>query len=335
MNLIVSNYGSFIGKTSERLVVKEKGKVVQEVPFFDLKQVTITTAGAALSSDAIRMCMEYGVQINFLSSTGQPYAKISSPQLTATVQTRREQLMAYLDQRGVILARAFVTGKIKNQVSTLKYFAKYRKEARTETYAKVITATKKMEEILQELERYQGENIDQLRGQFLSVEGRASAIYWQQVGAILEGKVEFTAREHRGATDPFNSMLNYGYGILYSQIWSAVLLAGLEPFAGFMHVDRPGKPSLVLDLIEEFRQPVVDRMVIAMFGKGYKVELEEGKLPDQTRKYLAQRIMTRLEASENYAGKKYKLSNIIQRQARSIAIFVRGEGKYRPFVGGW
>jgi len=56
-----------------------------------------------------------------------------------------------------------------------------------------------------------------------------------------------------------NSALNYGYGILYGQVWGAVMNAGFEPFAGFLHLDRPGKPSLVLDLIEEFRQPIVDR----------------------------------------------------------------------------
>ena len=242
MNLIINNYGSFIGKTSERLVVKESGKVVQEIPFFDLKQVTVTTRGVSLSSDVIRMCMDYGVQINFLSNTGQPYAKISSPQLTATVQTRREQLMAYLDQRGITLAKAFVSGKIKNQVNTIKYFAKHRKMGQKEIYAQVMEAAQKMTGIRQELDRYTGEKIDEVRGQYLSVEGRASAIYWKQVAAILEGKVDFPGREHRGAKDPFNSMLNYGYGILYSQIWSAVLLAGLEPFAGFMHVDRPGNP---------------------------------------------------------------------------------------------
>ncbi len=335
MNLIVNNFGSFIGKTSERLVVKEKGKVVREVPFFDLRQVTIATSGASLSSDAIRMCMEHGIQINFLSGTGQPYAKISSPQLSATVQTRREQLMAYLDQRGVTLAKAFITGKIKNQANTLKYFAKYRKEARIETYTQVMAAAGKMIEILRELDGYQGEQIDPLRGQFLSVEGRASAVYWQQVGTILEGKVEFPGREHRGAEDPFNSMLNYGYGILYSQVWSAVLLAGLEPFAGFMHVDRPGKPSLVLDLVEEFRQPVVDKTVIAMFSKGHKVELSEGKLASSTRKNLVEKILARLETAANYNGKKHRLSTIIQRQARSVATFVRGEGQYRPFIGGW
>ena len=335
MNLIINNYGTFLGKTSERLVVKESGKVVQEVPFCDLAQVTITTGGVSLSSDVIRMCMEHGVQINFLSSTGQPYAKISSPQLTATVQTRREQLMAYLDQRGIILATAFVTGKIKNQVNTLKYFAKHRKEAKKESYEQVRSAAVKMTAILQDLETYQGQNIDEVRGQFLSVEGRASAIYWQQVASILEGKVDFPGREHRGAEDPFNSMLNYGYGILYTQLWSAILLAGLEPFAGFMHVDRPGKPSLVLDLIEEFRQPVVDRTVIAMFSKGYKVQLEEGKLSADTRKEFAAKILARLDSTESYDGKKHKLSTIIQRQARTIATFVRGEAKYRPFVGGW
>ncbi len=335
MNLLINNYGSFIGKKSERLVVKENGKVIQEVPFHDLAQLTIATGGASISSDAIKMCMEYGVQINFLSITGQPYAKVSSPQLTATVQTRREQLMAYLDQRGVVLARAFVAAKIKNQVNTLKYFSKHRKEAKQETYERVMTAAKKMEDTARELDNYQGEKIDDLRGQFLSVEGRVSAIYWEQVALILEGKVEFPGREHRGAEDPFNSMLNYGYGILYSQVWSAVILAGLEPFAGFMHVDRPGKPSLVLDLIEEFRQPVVDRVVISMFSKGKKVVLEEGKLSADTRKELAVKIIERLEATETYNGKKHKLQNIIQSQARSIATFVRGEGKYRPFVGGW
>ena len=117
--------------------------------------------------------------------------------------------------------------------------------------------------------------------------------------------------------------------------WPAVILAGLEPFAGFMHVDRPGRPSLVLDLIEEFRQPVVDRVIIAMFSKGREVMLEEGKLPADIRKELAAKILERLDATENYNGKKHKLQNIIQSQARSLASFVRGDGKYRAFVGGW
>jgi len=335
MNLIINKHGTSIGKTSERLVVKENGKVVEEIPFFKLSHITITSGGVSLSSDAIRLCVEHGVQINFLTYSGEPYAKISSPHMTATVMTRREQLMAYYDHRGISLAKAFITGKIKNQINTLKYFAKHRKEAKKETYAQIMFAVSRILDIHRELETHHGQNIDELRGQFLSIEGRASHAYWQNIALILEGKIDFPGREHRGADDPVNSMLNYGYGILYSQIWSAVLLAGLEPFAGFMHVDRPGKSSLVLDLIEEFRQPVVDRTVIAMFTKGFDVKLEEGKLSVDTRKSLAEKILARLNSTDNFDGKKYKLSSIIQCQARSIATFVRNESKYRPFVGGW
>lgn len=335
MNLVIDNYGSFIGKKSERLVIKEKGKVVKEVPFFDLSQITVTSRGISLSIDAIKMCMEYGVQINFLSNTGQPFAKISSPQLTATVQTRRQQMMAYMDHRGVFLARAFVLGKIRNQINTLKYFSKHRKVARRKAYEKTMLAVSKMEKLLLELDNYQGSAIDELRGQFLSVEGRASSLYWGQVAFILQDKIEFPGREHKGTVDPVNAMLNYGYGILYSQVWSAIILAGLEPFAGFMHVDRPGKPSLVLDLIEEFRQPVVDRAIIAMLSKGYNVEMEEERLSLKTRRDLADKVLKRLETTERYDRKKYKLSTIIQKQARNLATYVRGESKYRPFVGGW
>src|SRR5438477_161295 len=75
-------------------------------------------------------------------------------------------------------------------------------------------------------------------------------------------------RETRGAVDPLNSALNYGYGVLYAQVEQALILAGLDPYAGFLHADRPGKPSLVLDLIEEVRQTVVDRTVIGLVNRG-------------------------------------------------------------------
>ena len=74
----------------------------------------------------------------------------------------------------------------------------------------------------------------------MGTEGTAGRLYWEGVKEIISHRVEFLGREHRGAQDAVNSLLNYGYGILYSQVWGAVLNAGLEPFAGFLHVDRPG-----------------------------------------------------------------------------------------------
>ncbi len=142
-------------------------------------------------------------------------------------------------------------------------------------------------------------------------------------------------------------------------MWSALALAGLEPFAGFLHVDRPGKPSLVLDFIEEFRQTVVDRVVFAMISKRFKVEWEalddgpareahqstgsqgDDTLPEQrrlsreTRRALADRVLNRLQETESFERKKQKLSNIIQQQARHLAMFLRREREYMPFISRW
>lgn len=335
MQVLVSNYGSFLGKKSERLVVKENNKVVMEVPFHDLEQITIETSGASLSTDLIKECMEHGIQINFLSSQGKPYAKLSSPNLTGTVITRREQILAYLDRRGIQISKTFVEGKIKNQISTLKYFAKYRKTQDMELFNQIYQGISQMENNLNELKDIQGTCIDDVRGQLLSVEGRAANVYWQMIKILTSDKIDFPGREHRGAADPVNSLLNYGYGMLQTQIWGAIILAGLEPFAGFLHVDRPGKPSLVLDMMEEFRQPVVDRVVIAMVNKGTEIRMDGDKLDTTTRRDFAARILERLDSEERFEGKKFKVRTIIQRQARRIATFLRGESKHKPFVAGW
>jgi CRISPR-associated protein Cas1 len=132
-----------------------------------------------------------------------------------------------------------------------------------------------------------------------------------------------------------NALFNYGYGILYSQVWGAVVSAGLEPFAGFLHVDRPGKPSLVLDLVEEFRQPVVDRTVISYINLGEVMNMEGGLLDAETRKSISQKILERLEARETYQGKKYQIRSAIQIQARNLAAFLRGEREYKTFSFKW
>ncbi len=169
----------------------------------------------------------------------------------------------------------------------------------------------------------------------MGVEGTAGRIYWEGVKEIIGHKVEFFGREHRGATDEVNSLLNYGYGILYSQVWGAVINAGLEPFAGFLHVDWPGKPSLVLDMVEEFRQPVIDRPVIAYVNLGISIGMKEGLLDSETRKAIGDKVMERLLSTESYHGKQYQIRSIIQMQARKLASFLRGDGEYKAFSFKW
>lgn len=125
--LVLSGYGLFLHKKSERLLVRKGDKVVYQFPFFRLNEVTISSRGIALSSDLIEELCERGVRVSFLDSRGQPYAMLTSPILTATVQARREQLLAFHDSRGLAFARAIVGGKITNQERLLRYFGKYLK----------------------------------------------------------------------------------------------------------------------------------------------------------------------------------------------------------------
>lgn len=337
MNVFVAEFGTFIGKTGERLVVRQKGEVVQEIPFHEVEQVTIGSAGVSISSDFVEECCERGIQINFLSGTGRPVAKLTAPNLTGTVATRREQVLAFNDHRGVEISKAIIEGKIRNQINVARYFGKYRKSRNPAVYERVRVGVEGLTGFLLELATCDGSCIDDIREQLLSIEGRASKEYWAIIRDILGDDTAFERREHRGATDPFNCALNYGYGVLYSEVWGAIFLAGLEPFGGFLHVDRPGKPSLVLDMVEEFRQQVVDRAIVGLFTHGSGVELDgDGKLSPKSRRAIAQAVIDRLESREAYQGKQYKLKTILQMQSRRLASYLRGEEKaYKAFVGSW
>lgn len=145
----------------------------------------------------------------------------------------------------------------------------------------------------------------------------------------------FRRRIPESPQDGVNSALNFGYGVLYSHVWGAVMNAGLEPFAGFLHTDRPGKPSLVLDLTEEFRQPVVDRPLFAWLFKGGTPRMRDGLLDDASREEVAARILARLNAKEIHRGKEHQVRSIVQMQAQLAASAVRGMRDYKPFTFRW
>ncbi len=337
--LIVDGWGLFVGKHSERLRVTKKSELVQETPLDSLQQVLITSGGISISSEAVEECAKRGIPIHFLDFQGRAYASLYSGQLTGTVKTRRAQLLAYTDQRGIILGKAFATGKIHNQLNLLRYMNKNRAAKSPDLHQEVRQAAIDLEALADELAGLKGENIDQIRIYLLTLEAQAARLYWEQARNLLLAEVEWTGRVGQGATDLVNSLLNYGYGVLYTRIEQALVLAGLDPYAGFVHTDRPGKPSLVFDLVEEFRQPIVDRVMFALLNLGVSLEQDaEGMLTQDTRRQLARKIMERLtESKERYEGKRQTLQAIIYSQARHLATFVRGDlGRdYTPFEAGW
>jgi len=333
--LILSGFGIYLGKKSERLQIKLQGKAVYEFPFFRISEVVVASRGVSLSSDLLKEFCEHGIRLTFVEASGRPYAMLSSPVLTATVASRREQLLAYNDKRGLHFARLIVRGKIRNQRHLLSYFSKYLKSSAADRCAAVLAIASRLRALELQVRRVEGDTVDQRRAELMGLEGAAGRQYWEAVKTIVENKAEFNGRIHQGASDPFNSLLNYGYGILYAHVWGAVVNAGLEPFAGYLHVDRPGKPSLVLDMVEEFRQPVVDRTVIAFTNLAQPVGMNDGMLDDATRKALSQKILERLAAREPFRGQQYQIRSIIQMQARALVSFLRGKGEYRPFSFRW
>ena len=338
-HLVVEQFGRHVGKHQERLQVTDlkSGDTVIEAPLLHLESVLIASRGISISADAIAACTERGIPINFLDGHGNPFAALYSAGLTGTVLTRRAQLQAFGDGRGRAAAVAFCIGKLRNQANLLRYMAKYRKEAEPEAYEELRRLACEVLDHVTEIEHLGGVVVDDIRFELLSAEGRGAQRYWEGIRLLLRDDYDWPGRRTQGASDPINSALNYGYGILYGQVERAAVLAGLDPYAGFLHVDRSGKPSLVLDLIEEFRAPVVDRAILGLVNKGSSLVMDErGKLDPPTRKLLADRVIERLEAPVRYAGKQSTLRSVLQSQARHLAVFLRGDRpEYEPFVANW
>src|SRR5207302_9681804 len=122
--LFVSGFGLFIGKKRERVVVKQGKAVCAQVPFIRLQEIVVASRGVSFSSDLIEELCERGIRLACLNSSGKPFALITSPMLTATVETRRAQFAACQSERGADLCRWIVAGKLHNQEKLLRYFAK-------------------------------------------------------------------------------------------------------------------------------------------------------------------------------------------------------------------
>ncbi len=330
--LFVSGFGLFVGKKSERVVVKKGKAVCAQVPLLKLQEIVVGSRGVSFSSDVLEELCARGIRAAFLSSSGRPFALLTSPLLTATVETRREQFAAYHDERGANICRWVVAGKIHNQEKLLLYFGKNREGGARERLQRAAGALRGLRRQALGVE---GGSAEAVRPTLMGLEGTAGRMYWDEIGAMLPSEAGFDGRRRQDAPDAVNSMLNYGYGILYAHVWGAVMNAGLEPFAGFLHSDRSGKPSLVLDLVEEFRQPVVDRAVFTWLNRGGRPGVERGMLDAKTKEEVAGRVMLRLQSAETHRGKSHQVRSIIQMQARLAASAVRGLRSYRPFAFKW
>ena len=334
-DLAITQPGIVLGKTDKMAIVRKQGKIVREVPFVNLKNISILCDGVSLSSNLVQACAANKVSIDFLGNDGMPYAMIVTPGFVAA-QTGIAQLQAYTNNKAFELIRQFVYGKINNQANLLKYYGKYyikRNEKLRSVFPEFLIT---MEKYAIESLELQHNDLDEFRLKMFAVEGQASSNYWDMVSILIESKSDFKGRERQGATDLVNCMLNYGYGILYARITEAIIRARLNPCLSYLHKPEGNRPSLVFDLIEEFRQQAVDRVVIALIIKNKNLISTNGLLDDKTRKLVAMKVIDRINTVEIFRKREMHFFEIIQHQANALAKYLDGSAKkYKPYMPKW
>jgi CRISPR-associated protein Cas1 len=344
VKIVLDEFGVFLGRKRNRFVVRKEGEK-REIVADDVDSIICCSSGVAMSASALRLAVKNNIQVVFARYGGWPYAVLMPASMTGSVRARREQFIAYNDERGFVLAKRFVAGKLVNQANLLKLMAKNRRRTNRVLAERLYRAGREIDEKNRQVELERGLNIDEKRQRLMNLEAEGARIYWDAVRLVLPAELRFQGRKTRGARDPFNAMLNFGYQtVLFPEVWKAVSYAGLDFFAGYLHADRPGKPSLVLDLMEEFRQQVVDRTLIGLITKGVlkpgevlAVEVvEEGRvLSRKTIKTLLTSLQERLDAEVMFDGRRAPIKRFIYYQARRVARFLLREGDYAPFCLGW
>ncbi len=335
--LVVTSPGVFVGRRDGRVVVRQGPKLLAELPMRTLASLTLAARGVSVSTDLLSDCAATGVPVVLLEPPGELVA-VLHPAGGQSAETGLLQLQALHGGCVAIdLAMRICRGKITNQINLLKYCRKYRKRADAAVAERLGGIIAGMEKVRAELATVPlTAGLERARGLLMSIEGRAASHYWEGFGLLIGPDWEFPGRERRGAQDQVNQLLNYGYAILQSQVQMALVRAGLNPQVSFLHALQRGKPTLVFDLMEEFRAQVVDRSVLGLLRLGSHVGKDpDGGLDLETRRGLIKRVHERLGTLVENRGRELKLGEVIDAQARMLAAHLAGTESYRSFVASW
>jgi CRISP-associated protein Cas1 len=246
---------AYIGKTDERLNVRAKHQTLLDVPLIKIDGVVVL-GRATVSPAAIAELLERKIPLTFLTGTGRYLGRLE-PELTKNIFVRTVQWQAIGNSpQALHLVQGFVRGKLKNYRNALL------RQARDYPDLTLQPAIARLDQAIVPIERAAA--IDTLRG----LEGAGSAAYFGVLGQLLRAEgFEFRTRQRRPPTDPVNALLSFGYSLLAHDLQSAVNIVGFDPYVGYLHVQRYGRPGLALDLMEEFRPLVVDAMVLSAINR--------------------------------------------------------------------
>ena len=253
--LYITQDDAFIGKTDERLTVKANKQTLQDIPLIKLDGVVVL-GRATVSPAVVIELLERKIPLSFLTHTGRYLGRLE-PELTKNIFVRSAQWKAIApSEPATHIVQGFIRGKLKNYRNTL---LRGQREYPELDFEKALT---QVEQAITPLDRTT--SIDSLRG----LEGSGSAAYFGCFNRLIRvDEFQFEARRRRPPTDPVNALLSLGYSLLRHDIQSAVNLIGFDPYLGYLHTQRYGRPSLALDLMEEFRPLVVDAVVLSALNR--------------------------------------------------------------------
>ena len=335
--LFVTTEGAYLKKDGQAVVVRIEQQNRLRLPLHNLDGI-VCFGRVGCSPALMQACAKAGVSISFMTQYGGLMATVSGFTSGNVLLRRQQYRAADSDSDSLNVARQFVSAKLTNSRSVLL------RAARDSHDSAEIESLRKTATIIgnQITTAHQSQTLDQLRG----IEGDAANRYFQcfnwMIAPSARAEFQFTLRSRRPPLDPINCLLSFLYTMLTHDARSACESAGLDAAVGFLHRDRPGRPGLALDLIEEFRPFIVDRLVLSLINrkqiqpKDFQVT-ESGAvlLEDSARKSILAAFQKRKQdtITHPFLGEKTSIGLLLHLQARLLARHLRGDiDAYPPFI---
>lgn len=334
--LYVTTQNAYLFKEGESVVVKVENENRLRLPVHTLDGI-VCFGAVSMSPFLMYHCAENDVSVSFLSEYGKFLARIQGP-VSGNVLLRREQYRRADDPvASAEIVRSFLIGKLSNVRTVLRRAR--RDHADKTDFQTLEKSESRITQYLQRLERVRP--VDELRG----IEGEAAASYFNafpQLITVNDSAFAFTGRNRRPPLDPVNALLSFIYTLLVHDCRSALEGVGLDPCVGYLHCDRPGRPSLALDLMEEFRSFLAERLVLSLINLK-QIQAKDFNdsaggavtMTDDARKEVLTAWQKRKqeEITHPYLGEKCKVGLLPHLQAQLLARHLRGDlDAYPPFI---
>jgi CRISPR-associated protein Cas1 len=333
--LYVTTQGAYLAKDGETVLVRVDGETRLRVPIHNLGGI-VCFGNVSASPFLLGFCARRDVAVSFLTERGRFLARVLGS-TSGNVLLRREQYRRADDPNASAdIARAIVTAKVANSRTLLQRALRDHAGADAEALKR---ACIRLAQLLGDLQRTP--ELDSIRG----VEGMAARVYFEVFDQLILHQKEdfaFNGRSRRPPLDNVNALLSFGYTLLRHDVEAALESVGLDPAVGFLHRDRPGRPGLALDLMEEFRPFLVDRLALSLInlkqvkGSGFTRSETGGVwMDDGTRKEVLVAYQKRKqdEITHPFLGEKTTVGLLFHLQALLMARYLRGDlDGYPPFV---